>query len=148
MTTPCTRSNFLNPLNQAIYRKTTPLREGRHLPLPINMSDGRRRPLRESPKKAPLRVRCRCNVGRTMAAGRGSIYNYFIKLMNAKFQWTGSGARQHVCFYTMLIATSVFANTFKDSLIGPAVLDEKASAQLVEWQEHFTEAEDALGSLD
>jgi len=84
-----------------------------------------------------------------MAAGRGSIYNYYIKLMNVKFESIGSsGERKHVCFYTMLIATSVFANTFKDSLIGPAVLDEKASAQLVEWQEHFTEAEDALGSLD
>src|SRR5687767_8650705 len=78
ITTPCTRSNFLNPLNQAIYRKTTPIGKHATSRSPISMSDGEGQPLRESLKRAPLQVRCRRNVGPTMAAARGSIYNYFI----------------------------------------------------------------------
>jgi hypothetical protein len=67
--------------------------------------------------------------------------------MNAKFEWFGfSVARRHVYFYLALIATSVFANTMKDSLLGGPMLDTKAIAQLEELREQI-EAQDPLASL-
>jgi len=68
--------------------------------------------------------------------------------MNAKFEWFGfSVARRHVYFYLVLIASSLFANTMKDSLLGENVLDSRTITQLEELREHVAEARDSLSSL-
>jgi hypothetical protein len=68
--------------------------------------------------------------------------------MNAKFEWFGfSVARRHVYFYLALIATSLCANTMKDSLLGENVLDSRTLAQLEELREHMVDAQDSIASL-
>ena len=68
--------------------------------------------------------------------------------MNAKFEWFGfSVARRHVYFYLALIATSLCANTMKDSLLGENVLDSRTVAQLEELREHMADAQDSIASL-
>lgn len=67
--------------------------------------------------------------------------------MNAKFQWFGfSVARKHIYFYTLLIATSLFANTLKDSLLGGPVIASETTQQLAEFRAQW-EAEQSLNSL-
>ena len=68
--------------------------------------------------------------------------------MNSKFQWLGfSVARKHIYFYTLLIATSLLANTVKESLLGGPVLDSKTTEQLAEFKEQWGDAQEALASL-
>ena len=68
--------------------------------------------------------------------------------MNAKFEWFRfSVARRHVYFYLALIATSLCANSMKDSLLGENVLDSRTISQLEELREHMAEAEDSIASL-
>ena len=68
--------------------------------------------------------------------------------MNAKFEWFGfSVARRHVYFYLALIATSLCANTMKDSLLGENVLDSRTTEQLAEMRQQLDSAEDSLASL-
>jgi hypothetical protein len=68
--------------------------------------------------------------------------------MNAKFEWFGfSVARRHVYFYLALIATSLCANTMKDSLLGENVLDSRTLAQLEELREQMVDAQDSIESL-
>ena len=69
--------------------------------------------------------------------------------MNAKFEWFGfSVARRHVYFYLALIATSLCANSMKDSLLGQNVLlDSRATAQLDEMRQQMENAPDPLASL-
>ena len=67
--------------------------------------------------------------------------------MNTKFQWFGlSVARRHVYFYLALIATSVFANSMKDSLLGENVLDPRATQKLEEMRQQLENA-DPFASL-
>ena len=69
--------------------------------------------------------------------------------MNAKFQWFGfSVARKHIYFYTLLIATSLFANVMKDSLLGGPVLDSKTTEQLAEFKAQWGETQEALASFE
>ena len=69
--------------------------------------------------------------------------------MNAKFEWFGfSVARRHVYFYLALVATSLCANSMKDSLLGQNVLvDSRATAQLEEMRQQMENAPDPLASL-
>jgi hypothetical protein len=68
--------------------------------------------------------------------------------MNAKFEWFGfSVARRHVYFYLALIATSLCANTMKDSLLGQNVLDSRTIEQLAEMRQQLDTAQDTLASL-
>ena len=68
--------------------------------------------------------------------------------MNAKFEWFGfSVARRHVYFYLALIATSLCANTMKDSLLGENVLDSRTTEQLAEMRQQLEDAQDSLASL-
>ena len=58
--------------------------------------------------------------------------------MNAKFKWFGfSVTRKHVYVYAMLLATSLFANTIKDSFASP---DVEAAYDVTALQEHLVEA--------
>ena len=68
--------------------------------------------------------------------------------MNAKFEWFGfSVARRHVYFYLALVATSLCANSMKDSLLGQNVLDSKATKQLEEMRQQMESAPDPFASL-
>ena len=68
--------------------------------------------------------------------------------MNAILEWIGSSAaRRHIYFYLALIATSVFANSVKDSLLGQNVLDSKATKQLEEMRQQIESAPDPFASL-
>jgi hypothetical protein len=68
--------------------------------------------------------------------------------MNAKFEWFGfSVARRHVYFYLALIATSLCANSLKDSLLGENVLDSRTTEQLTEMRQQLGHAEDSFASL-
>jgi hypothetical protein len=68
--------------------------------------------------------------------------------MNAKIEWFGfSVARRHVYFYLALIATSLFANTMKDSLLGENVLDSRTTGQLAEMRQQLDNAPDPFASL-
>ena len=69
--------------------------------------------------------------------------------MNTILEWIGSSAaRRHIYFYLALIATSVFANSVKDSLLGQNVLlDSRATAQLDEMRQQMENAPDPLASL-
>jgi hypothetical protein len=68
--------------------------------------------------------------------------------MNAKFEWFGfSVPRRHVYFYTVLIATSLFANTLKDSLLGGPMLDTAATDQLTQLREQFNDAPDPFAPV-
>jgi hypothetical protein len=67
--------------------------------------------------------------------------------MNTKFEWFGfSVARRHVYFYLALIATSICANSMKDSLLGENVLDSRATKQLEEMRQQLENA-DPFASL-
>ena len=67
--------------------------------------------------------------------------------MKAKFEWFGfSIARQHVYFYMLLIATTLCANTMKDSLLGAPVFVEETREQMAHWTEQFRTAEQSLES--
>ena len=69
-------------------------------------------------------------------------------VMNAKFEWFGfSVARRHVYFYLALIATSLCANSMKDSLLGESMLDSRTTQQLAEMRQQLDAAEDSLASL-
>jgi len=68
--------------------------------------------------------------------------------MNTKFEWFGlSVARRHVYFYLALIATSLCANSMKDSLLGENVLDSRTTEQLAEMRQQLDNAQDSLASL-
>jgi hypothetical protein len=67
--------------------------------------------------------------------------------MKAKFEWFGfSIARQHVYFYMLLIATTLCANTMKESLLGSPVFVEDAREKMAHWTEQFRAAEQSLES--
>jgi hypothetical protein len=60
--------------------------------------------------------------------------------MNAKFEWFGfSVARKHVYFYAILAATTLAANSVKDSLIGPTD-GELARIQFAQLEETIADA--------
>jgi len=68
--------------------------------------------------------------------------------MNAKFEWFGlSVARRHVYFYLALIATSLCANSVKDSLLGESVLDSRTIEQLTQTRQLLDAARDPIASL-
>jgi hypothetical protein len=68
-------------------------------------------------------------------------------MMNAKFEWFGfSVARKHVYFYVLLIATSLAANTMKESLLGGAVFAEETREQLAHWSDQLSAGEQSLAS--
>ena len=66
---------------------------------------------------------------------------------DAKFEWFGfSIARQHVYFYVLLIATSLAANTMKESLLGSPVFVDETREQLNQWAEQLRAGEESLAS--
>ena len=68
--------------------------------------------------------------------------------MNAKFEWFGlSVARKHIYFYLLLIATSIFTNNVKESLLGADVFSNETTEQLERWGDQLSEGEDSLASL-
>lgn len=82
-----------------------------------------------------------------MASGRGM--RKLVHGMDAKFEWFGfSVARKHVYFYVVLIASSVFANTMKESLLDRDERSRETVRRAVEWNQRLADAEGAaLASL-